>query len=56
MTPALSYHILLDLQILIDEIGAIFKIGHYAAHMSCCQYHIFWLLTVEKLTHGHAVH
>ena len=54
--PALADHVLLDLQVLVDEVGAVFQVGHDAAHMGCSKHHILGLLTVKELAHGHAVH
>ena len=56
VTPALAYHVLLDLQVLVDEVGAVVQVGHDAAHMGRCQDHGIGLLFIEELPHGHGVH
>lgn len=56
VTPALAYHVLLDLQVLVDEVGAVLQVGHDAAHMGRGQDYGIGLLFIKELPHGHGVH
>ena len=49
MAVAFAYHVLLDLQVLVYEIGAVYAVGHDASHKGGGQYHVFGLLFVEEL-------
>ena len=55
MTPRLAYHVLLYLQVLIDEIGAIMQIGHDTAHVCCCQHDSIGTLLIKEPTHGSTI-
>ena len=39
MSPAFTYDVLLNLQVLVDEVGSVAQIGHDAANVRCCQYY-----------------
>ena len=56
VSPALSNHVLLDLQVLVDEVGAVLQVGHDASHMGCCQHHRIGLFLIEETPDGHGVH
>ena len=55
MLPCLADDVLLNLQVLVDEIGAILEVGHDAAHMGCRQHDGIGLFVVEELFHGYGV-
>jgi len=55
MVIALSDHILLYPQILIDKICPIATIGKYPPNKSCCKEYILRLLFVEKLANSHSI-
>ena len=55
MFPTLTNHILLNLQVLIDEVGTILKVCHDTTHMCSCQNNGIWLLLIEKLFHCNRV-
>ena len=52
---ALAYHVLLYLQVLIDEVGTIVEVGHDAADMSGSQHNGVRLLLVEELLHCYRI-
>ena len=55
MAEALPDNVLLDLQVLIDEIGAITAVGHDAAYVSGSQHDAVGPLVVEEAAHGDGV-
>ena len=55
MAETFAYHILLYLQIAVNEIGAIDAVCHDSAHESSCKNDIFRTFRVEKPLHGHTV-
>ena len=56
MSPAFANHVLLYLQVLVDEVGAVLQVGHDAAHMGRGQYHRIGLFLIEETPDGHRVH
>ena len=52
---AFTYHILLYLQVLVDEVGSVLQVSHDTAYMCCGQYHGVRLFLVEELAYCHAV-
>ena len=52
MAEALADDVLLYLQVLVDEVGTIAQVGHYAAHMGCGQHYGVGTLGVEKGLYG----
>ena len=52
MLKTLTYHILLYLQILVNEIRPILQIGHYSSDMGCCQNYYIRMFFIEKVLHG----
>ena len=52
MAETLPYHILLNLQVLINKIGTVKTVRHDAAHMCRCQNDILGLLFIKKLLHS----
>ena len=55
VAEAFSYHVLLDLQVLIDEVCPVLQVCHDASHMCCGQHHRFRLFFIEKFLHGNRV-
>ena len=55
MAPCFADYVLLDLEVLIDEVGTVHAVGHDAANVSGGQYYCVGLFEVEELAHGHAV-
>lgn len=47
MAETLPYHILLNLQVLINKIGTVKTVRHDAAHMCRCQNDILGLLFIK---------
>lgn len=52
MAETLPYHILLNLQVLINKIGTVKTVRHDASHMCRCQNDILGLLFIKKLLHS----
>ena len=55
MAEALAYHVLLYLQVLVDEVCPIVQVGQDASHVGGGQYHGFRLFFIEELADGHGV-
>ena len=55
MAEALANHILLYLQVLVDEVGTIVEVGHDASHMGGSKHHSLRAFIVEERSHGHGV-
>ena len=51
MAETLADHILLNLQVLVDEIGAILQICHDTTHMSSSKDYIFRAFLIEESAH-----
>ena len=56
VTKAFANHVLLNLQVLVDEIGPVGVVGHDASHVSGSQNHIFGLFGIEEGTNSHTIH
>ncbi|MPN44139.1 hypothetical protein SDC9_191700 [bioreactor metagenome] len=56
MAPALPDHVILYLQIAVNEIGPIGIVGHNPPHMCRRQEHILRLLLLEETRHGRSIH
>ena len=56
VSPALADHVLLYLQVLVDEVGAVVQVGHNASHMGRCQNHRIGLFLIEETPDRHRVH
>ena len=55
MAVAFAYYVLLYLQVLVYEVGAVYAVGHYAAYECCCEEDVFRLFFVEQFAHGNRV-
>ena len=55
MFPTLSNHVLLNLQVLIDEVGPVMEVSHDATHMGGSQYNGIGLFFVEETFNGNRV-
>ena len=55
VAETLADDILLDLQVLVDEIGAVDAVSHDSAHVCGSENHIFGLLGIEELAHSYGV-
>lgn len=56
VTKAFANHVLLNLQVLVDEIRPVGVVGHDASHVSGSQDHILGLFGIEEGANGHTVH
>ena len=56
MAEALAYDVLLYLQIQVDEVGPIERVGHDATHMGGRQHHMLGLLLIKESLDGYPVH
>ena len=56
MLPALADDVLLDGEILENEVGAIFQVGHDTANVGCRQHDILGLLLVKEPLDGYGIH
>ena len=53
--PALADHVLLNLQVLVDEVRTVVQVRHDASHVSCREHHCIRLLLIEECLYCHRV-
>ena len=55
VAPGLAYYVLLNLQVAVNEVGAIRRVCHDAAHVCSREYNCIGSFAVEEIAHGHRV-